>query len=53
MTLIILLWATYAYFVANVGSGSGANINATTGTTDSLSFNAGKIINIYATTEKT
>ena len=49
--LLTVAGATYAYFIANVGSGSGANINATTGTTDSLSFNAGSRINIYATTE--
>ena len=49
--IAVVVGATYAYFVANVGSGSGANINATTGTTDSLSFNTGSRINIYATTE--
>ena len=49
--IAVVVGATYAYFVANVGSGSGSNINAATGTTDSLSFNTGSRINIYATTE--
>lgn len=54
--LTAIVGATYAYFVAVMGDGTSGNINAETGTTDSLMFDVGtgdndNKINIYATTE--
>ena len=49
--LITIIGATYAYFTAQMGEGVGTDINASTGTTYSLSFQAGKAINIVANQE--
>ena len=50
VTLIILVFgATYAYFVAQTGSGQSANINVTSNTTDSLKFEVGKNLNLNVT----
>ncbi|MDE6284600.1 MAG: hypothetical protein K2M17_02545 [Bacilli bacterium] len=58
--ILILTWAAvitlalftiggaYAYFTAQTGDGSEADISASTGTTDSLSFDVGDAINIKA-----
>ena len=52
LTLILCaVGATYAYFTAQMGEGVGTDINANTGTTDSLKFTAGKAINIIANQE--
>ena len=52
LTLIAcVIGATYAYFTAQMGEGVGTDINAATGTTDSLKFTAGKAINIVANQE--
>ena len=51
MLLFISFGATYAYFAASLGGGTNANINAATGTTDSLVFDAGDPIRIHATLE--
>ena len=49
--LLTIIGAAYAYFTANLGGGTGANINASTGTTDSLTFDAGDPISIHASLE--
>ncbi len=49
--LLTIIGATYAYFAANLGGGTNANINASTGTTDSLSFSVGDDIVLNATIE--
>ncbi len=49
--LLAVVGATYAYFAADLGGGTNANINASTGTTDSLTFDAGDPIRIHATLE--
>ena len=49
--LLTIIGATYAYFAADLGGGTNANINASTGTTDSLTFDAGEPIRIHATLE--
>ncbi len=49
--LLIIIGAAYAYFAADLGGGTNANINASTGTTDSLTFDAGDPIRIHATLE--
>ena len=49
--LLVVIGATYAYFAADLGGGTNANINASTGTTDSLTFDAGDPIRIHASLE--
>ncbi len=49
--LLTIIGATYAYFAADLGGGTNANINASTGTTDSLTFDAGDPIKIHASLE--
>ena len=49
--LLTIIGATYAYFAADLGGGTNANINASTGTTDSLTFDAGDPIRIHASLE--
>ena len=49
--MLTIIGATYAYFAADLGGGTNANINASTGTTDSLTFDAGDPIRIHATLE--
>ncbi|MEG0794427.1 MAG: hypothetical protein RSF02_00210 [Bacilli bacterium] len=44
-----IVGATFAYFTAQAGAGASSNVNITTKTTDSLTFNAGTAINIIAT----
>jgi len=52
LTLImVVVGATYAYFVAQTGSGQSANINVQAGTTDSLRFEVTNDLNIYASVE--
>ncbi len=46
--LLVLIGTTYAYFVAQTGKGGTAQINATTGTTDLLTFANEGNINITA-----
>ena len=48
--LILVAGATYAYFQAQSGEGKSANLNATTGTTDTLYF---YMRDIDTTSEKT
>ena len=51
-TLIVaIIGATYAYFVAQVGSGATANVTLTTRTTDSLTFSTGSAITIGPVTQ--
>ena len=47
--LLLIVGATYAFFQAQVGAGTSANVNVTTGTTDSLVFETGEDISINAT----
>ncbi len=49
--LLTIIGATFAYFAADLGGGTNANINASTGTTDSLTFDAGDPIRIHASLE--
>ena len=46
--LIVVVGATYAYFVAQGGSSANTNVNVQTNTTDNLSFEVGEAINITA-----
>ena len=49
VTLITLIvGATYAYFKAQGGTGSSADVNVTTYTTDMLTFTTGNAISLYA-----
>ena len=49
VTLIALVvGATYAYFKAQGGTGSSADVNVTTYTTDMLTFTTGNAISLYA-----
>ncbi len=48
LLLIVVISGSYAYFTAQRGKGADAEITATSGTTDSLTFNAQDMINIYA-----
>ena len=49
VTLITLVvGATYAYFKAQGGTGSSADVNVTTYTTDMLTFTTGNAISLYA-----
>ena len=49
VTLITLIvGATYAYFKAQGGTGSSANVKVTTYTTDMLTFTTGNAISLYA-----
>ena len=47
--LIVVVGATYAFFVAQGGASANTNVNVQTNTTDSLSFSVGDAINITAT----
>ena len=47
--LIIVVGATYAYFMAQGGSSANTNLDVQTNTTDNLSFSVGDAINITAT----
>ncbi len=47
--LIVVVGATYAFFVAQGGGSSNTNVNVQTNTTDNLSFSVGDAINITAT----
>ena len=49
--LVFVAGATYAYFTAQGGGTGNIDVNATTNTTDNLSFSFGDEINIYATEE--
>ncbi len=51
LLLVCVISATYAYFVAQKGSGGSANINVEAGTTDSLTFKSGPAINIIANSD--
>ena len=51
IVLFVIVGATYAYFSGSLSEGTDATINATTGTTDSLSFSVGKDINIHASVD--
>ncbi len=51
LLLVCVISATYAYFVAQKGSGGSANINVEAGTTDSLTFKSGPAINITANSD--
>ncbi len=44
--LIVVVGATYAYFVAQGGASANTNVNVQTSTTDNLSFEVGEAINI-------
>ena len=46
--MLLLIGATYAYFTAQGGSPTSANLNVTTYTTDVFTFTTGSDINIYA-----
>ena len=47
--LIVVVGATYAYFIAQGGASANTNVNVQTNTTDNLSFSVGEEINITAT----
>ncbi len=47
--LIVVVGATYAYFMAQGGSSANTNLDVQTNTTDNLSFSVGDAINITAT----
>ncbi|MDE6285310.1 MAG: hypothetical protein K2M17_06145, partial [Bacilli bacterium] len=47
--LLLLIGGAYAYFASNASGGTKADINASTGTTDSLTFSVGKDINLNVT----
>ncbi len=47
--ILVVVGATYAFFVAQGGSSANTNVNVQTNTTDSLSFSVGDAINITAT----
>lgn len=47
--ILCVAGATYAYFQAQKGSGSAANVSANTATTDSIKFEDGKTLSIKAT----
>ena len=46
--LVLIVGATYAYFQANGGTGTSANLRVTTYTTDVFNFEVGNDISIYA-----
>ena len=46
--VIVVVGATYAYFVAQGGGSANTDVNVQTNTTDSLSFSVGEEINITA-----
>ena len=46
--MLLLIGATYAYFTAQGGDPTSANLNVTTYTTDVFTFTTGSDINIYA-----
>ena len=46
--VILVVGATYAYFKAQGGTGSSADVNVTTYTTDMLTFTTGNAISLYA-----
>ena len=45
---LLVVGATYAYFKAQGGTGSSADVNVTTYTTDMLTFTTGNAISLYA-----
>ncbi len=47
--IIVVVGATYAYFMAQGGASANTNVNVQTNTTDNLSFSVGEAINITAT----
>ncbi len=49
--IIVVLSATYAYFVAQSSGSSNTNVNVGTNTTDNLSFEVGNSINLNITQE--
>ena len=49
--IAVVVVATYAYFTAQSGGSGNIDINATTNTTDNLSFQIGEAINITANEE--
>ena len=49
--IAVVVGATYAYFTAQGGGTGNININATTNTTDNLSFQVGEAINLTANEE--
>ncbi len=49
LLIIVIIGATYAFFVAQGGGSSNTNVNVGTNTTDNLSFSVGEEINITAT----
>lgn len=48
LLILIIIGASYAYFTAQVKNGVSTNINAQTGTTDSLMFDAGQPVEVSA-----
>ena len=51
LLLVIVIGAAYAYFLAQVGNGTNTDFNVLTGTTDNLTFEIEKNLNINATVE--
>ena len=51
LLMLLVIGATYAYFVAQKGSGGSANINVEAGTTDTLTFTKGNSITIDANSD--
>jgi len=49
--LVVVFGATYAYFQAQTGIGSSANVNVTANTTDSLMFSVGNDLSLNITQE--
>ena len=49
--IAVVVGATYAYFTAQGGGTGNINVNATTNTTDNLSFQVGEAINLTANEE--
>lgn len=47
--LVLVVGATYAYFIAQTGTGAGTDVNVTTSTTDTLTFSTDGEISINAT----
>ncbi len=47
--IVVVVGATYAYFMAQGGASANTNVNVQTNTTDNLSFSVGEEINITAT----
>lgn len=48
LIILVVVGVTYAYFVGQIGSGTTANVRATSATVDTLTFSAGNPINLNA-----